>query len=127
MSKVLVVFLGGGVGSALRYWVGLQSAQLLGTAWPFGTFLVNVLGCTVMGILFRVVPAAWSDGAVDLRLLLLTGVLGGFTTFSAFALDTAQLWMREEGAAAFVYVAASVLLSLIGVALGLWIGKVISA
>lgn len=132
MSKFLVVFLGGGLGSALRYWVGAQATQAFGaftpaSGWPYGTLIVNVVGCAVMGLMFRLLPAAGTEGPIDLRLLLMTGLLGGFTTFSAFALDTAHLWMRQDVQGVFSYVFGSVLCSLLGLAFGLWIGKVIAA
>ncbi len=122
MTSVLLVFLGGGLGSALRYGAGLAAVQLFGAAFPWGTLIVNVSGCFIMGLLARSLPLA-EAGIADYRLLLMTGLLGGFTTFSAFSLDAAQLWMRHETGAALGYIAASVIASLAGVALGLWLGK----
>src|SRR5690606_3497690 len=89
----LIVFLGGGLGAALRHGVNLGAARLLGTAFPYGTLAVNVAGSLAMGLL-----AAWfafrGDAAQHWRLFFATGVLGGFTTFSAFSLDVALLYER---------------------------------
>ncbi len=122
MLKFVLVFAGGGIGSLLRYGTGLLMLRLVGTGFPVGTLAVNLIGCTVMGIFARALPVP-GDGGADMRLLLMTGVLGGFTTFSAFALDAANLWLREEPLATLGYVALSVTGSLAGVALGLMIGK----
>jgi CrcB protein len=122
VREALLVFLGGGAGSVLRWLTGHAALRVLGPQFPFGTLAVNVLGCLIMGVLFRALPVP-ADGGQDARLLLMTGLLGGYTTFSAFALDTASLWMRNEPGLALAYVAASVLLSLTGVAAGLVLGK----
>lgn len=118
----LVVFLGGGVGAALRHAVNLAAARLLGTGFPFGTFTVNVTGSAVMGFLagyfaFRTeVPQHW-------RLFLMTGVLGGYTTFSAFSLDAALLWERNAAALGAVYVVGSVALAVFGLMGGLALAR----
>lgn len=127
MSSLLLVFVGGGIGSVVRYLVGVQAARSLGAftaaeGWPWGTFAVNVIGCCLIGILFRVLPVP-ADGPASARLLLMTGVMGGFTTFSAFSLEAAQLWMRGDAQGAVFYAGASLLFCLAGVALGLMIGK----
>jgi CrcB protein len=121
MISAFYVFLGGGLGSVLRWLTGLGAARLMGSDFPYGTLAVNLVGCLVMGVLARVlvVPDA---GGMDARLLLMTGLLGGYTTFSAFALDAAGLWLREANLAAFVYVGVSVMGSLAAVGLGLWLG-----
>lgn len=114
----LIVFLGGGLGAALRHGVNLGAARLLGTAFPYGTLAVNVAGSLAMGLL-----AAWfafrGDAAQHWRLFFATGVLGGFTTFSAFSLDVALLYERGAIALAALYVVASVLLSVAGLFAGL--------
>ena len=106
LTNLFHVALGGAFGSALRY------LSLLAVPAPWGTFGVNVLGSFLIGLLF--VPA----GRIGLSPLLLTGVLGGFTTFSAFALDSARLWQAGQATQAAAYVAASVILSLIAVVAG---------
>ena len=122
VRDAVLVFVGGGLGSVLRWLTGLAALRLLGPAFPFGTLAVNIAGCFVMGLAFRLLPSL-DSGTHAARLLLMTGLLGGYTTFSAFALDSAGLWLREQGTVAVLYVAASVGCSLLGVALGLIVGK----
>jgi CrcB protein len=114
----LVVFLGGGVGAALRHGVNLVAARLLGTHFPFGTLTVNVVGSLVMGLM-----VAWfafeGSPSQHWRLFLTTGMLGGFTTFSTFSLDTALLYERGELGLAALYVVASVAAGIIGLFGGL--------
>jgi fluoride exporter len=126
----LLVFLGGGLGSVLRYSGGLLATRWAGPftaleGWPWGTFAVNLVGCFIMGLCFRLLPVP-EAGDAQARLLFMTGVLGGFTTFSAFALDSALLWMRQDHAGLLFYLAGSFICTLCGVALGLVIGKAIS-
>lgn len=118
MNNFLQVALGGAVGSAARYGVSILAGRL--TTLPLGTLLVNLTGCFAMGLL-----AAWLAlrGGQHLAPLLLTGALGGFTTFSAFALDTLSLWERGAQATAVAYVAGSVIISLAAVTAGLAIGR----
>lgn len=119
-ATLLAVAAGGAVGAVARFGAGKASAALMGAAYPFGTLLVNVAGCFAMGLLYF-----WLAGreAVLLKTFLLVGVLGAFTTFSAFALDAALL-LRDRGAAvATGYVAASVGLSLAGFAGGAALGR----
>ena len=125
MQAALLVFLGGGLGSVGRWLVGLGAARAFGAAFPFGTLVVNVAGCLAMGVLARLIlPDAGGQSA---RLLMMTGVLGGFTTFSAFALDAAALWAGGATAKAVGYVILSVGLSLGAVGAGLWIGGALGA
>ena len=91
----LIVFLGGGIGAALRHGVNLASARLLGTAFPFATLFENVTGSLVMGLLAGIF-AFKGDASQHWRLFLTTGILGGYTTFSAFSLDAALLYERGE-------------------------------
>jgi fluoride exporter len=131
VSSIFLIFVGGGLGSVLRYLAGVQAARSFGAftaaeGWPWGTFAVNVIGCCAIGLLFRLLPIP-VDGPANARLLLMTGLLGGFTTFSAFSLETAQLFMRGDAKAAALYVAASIGCCMAGVALGLGIGKAIAA
>lgn len=113
----LFVFIGGGIGSVLRYTVG-RIAVRSGYAPPIGTLTVNIVGCLIMGMLAGWFVSRGSGGADSWRLFLLTGVLGGFTTFSAFGLDALTLWQRGTVGPAVAYVAASVIVSLAAVALG---------
>jgi CrcB protein len=114
----LVVFIGGGIGSMLRHGVNVICARLFGIGFPFGAFAVNVTGSIVMG-LFAGYFAFRGDAAQIWRLFLMTGILGGYTTFSAFSLDTVLLFERGQFGLAALYVAASVILSVGGLMAGL--------
>jgi CrcB protein len=114
----LLVFLGGGIGAALRHGVNLVAARQLGTAFPWGTLTVNVVGSLTIGLLAAYF-AFKGDATQHWRLFLTTGILGGFTTFSAFSLDAVLLYERGEIALAALYVLASVGLSIAGLFAGL--------
>ena len=119
----LLVFLGGGIGAAARHGVNRIAMAWLGPAFPWGTLAVNVIGSLAMGLLiatFASVPGGVSN---NLRLFLATGVLGGFTTFSAFSLDALTLWERGQALPALGYIAASLILSLAAIAAGLLLGR----
>jgi len=118
MTGFLLVFLGGGLGAALRHGVNLLVARLLGLNFPYSTVIENVGGSLVMGLLVGYL-ALKGEAVQPIRLFLATGVLGGFTTFSAFSLDTALLWERGEVGLAVLYVAGSVGLSIAGLFAGL--------
>ncbi|HEV7799495.1 MAG TPA: fluoride efflux transporter CrcB [Burkholderiales bacterium] len=116
----LFVFLGGGLGAALRHGMNLAIARLLGTTFPYGTMIVNISGSLVMGLIAGYF--AFKGGASQhWRLFLTTGVLGGYTTFSAFSLDAALLWERHEMALMALYVGGSVILSIAGLFAGLFL------
>ena len=114
----LIVFLGAGLGGAVRHGVNILIPRLTGGTFPLHTLVINVLGSFLMGLIAEYfalkanLPPAW-------RLFLTTGVLGGFTTFSAFSLDAAQLYERGQPTEAAVYVVASVVLSIVGLFAGL--------
>jgi CrcB protein len=118
MTNVLLVAIGGAIGSAARYGVGLAAARLFGAAFPWGTLIVNVAGGLAMGLLAARAPPAEEN----MRLLLGVGVLGGFTTFSAFSLDTLRLLEREPANALF-YVLASLILAIGACWAGLMLGR----
>jgi CrcB protein len=114
----LIVFLGGGLGAALRHGVNLVSARLLGTGFNYATMFENVSGSLVMGLL--VGYFAFKGGVSQhWRLFLTTGILGGYTTFSAFSLDSVLLYQRGELGLAALYVVLSVVFSIGGLAAGL--------
>jgi CrcB protein len=115
---VLWVAIGGGIGAAARHGVNVWSGRLLGTEFPWHTLIVNVLGCFIMGALTGLMAQKFNLGQ-EARAFLTTGILGGFTTFSAFSLDVALLVERKAMLAAGTYVAASVLLSIAAVFAGL--------
>ena len=114
----LLVFVGGGLGSTLRHIVNVATARLLGTAFPYHTFIINITGSTVMGLIAGYL-AFRGEASQPWRLFLMTGVLGGYTTFSAFSLDAVLLYERGEIALALLYVAGSVVLSIAGLFAGL--------
>lgn len=114
----LIVFLGAGIGGAGRHGVNVLAARLFGTAFPAGTLVINVLGCLLIGIVAGTF-AFRGHLPQEMRLFLTTGILGGFTTFSAFSLDAALLWERGETGLAALYVGGSLVLSLAAVAAGL--------
>ena len=113
MMGALLVFVGGGLGSLLRY----LAALLVGG--PLATLTVNVAGSFAIGLLAAAIP----HDASQLRLFFLTGLLGGFTTFSAFSLDALGLWQRGALAPAAAYILASVLISLAAAAAGLAVAR----
>jgi len=118
MKAILLVALGGAFGSVARYLLsGWALHSTVDWRFPAGTFLVNVLGCLLVGVLGGL---AVKEGAfsAETRIFLFTGVAGGFTTFSAFGLETFHLLRREEVLIAGAYVASSVILGL----LALWAG-----
>jgi CrcB protein len=106
----LIVFVGGGLGAAARHGVNVAAARLVGIAFPYGTLFVNVTGSFVMGVIGGYF-ALKGEASQEVRLFLTTGILGGYTTFSAFSLETALLYERGELAATAIYVVASVALS----------------
>lgn len=121
MYALLLVALGGGIGAGLRHGVNLGAARLAGTEFPWATFAINILGSLLIGV-----AAAWfafrnEAASQSLRLFLTTGILGGFTTFSAFSLDFALLYERGDIMAAVLYVVGSVGLSLLAIFAGLWL------
>ena len=123
MSKLLLVVLGGGAGAAARYAVGSHAWRLFGTAWPYGTFICNVLGGLAMGLLVGFLAHRGGADQERLRLLFGVGVLGGFTTFSAFSLETALMIEKSRYGQAFTYVSASVLLSVAALFAGLIVAR----
>ncbi|HXD46417.1 MAG TPA: fluoride efflux transporter CrcB [Pseudolabrys sp.] len=114
----IVVFLGGGLGAALRHGINIGVARLFGGGFPYATFFINVSGSFVMGLI-----AAWfafkGDASQHWRLFLTTGILGGYTTFSTFSLDAALLYERGQLALAATYVIGSVVLGIVGLFAGL--------
>ena len=120
MNPFLIVFAGAGIGGALRHGVNSACLRFCGPEFPVGTMLINIAGSFVMGLMagffaFKATEA-WSQTA---RLFVTTGILGGFTTFSAFSLDAVLLWERGQTWSAAGYVLGSVILSLAGLVAGL--------
>jgi len=118
MKMVLMAALGGAIGAAGRYLVGVGAMRLLGSGFPWGTLIVNIVGSLIMGLLIEAFALRYSVSN-EIRTLLTTGVLGGFTTFSAFSLDFAVLMERKAHGLAVVYLGASVGLSILALFVGL--------
>jgi len=120
MTAIFLVFLGAGIGGVLRHGVNLASVQWLGAAFPYGTMAINILGSGAMGLAAGLLAMRGAEGWTQTaRLFFATGILGGFTTFSAFSLDAVLLWERGEAIWAALYVAGSVVLSLLALVAGL--------
>ena len=122
MLNLLLVAAGGAFGATLRHLFSGAALRLIGAAWPYATFTINVVGSLLMGVLAGSL-AFRGDGGQQLRLLLGTGVLGGFTTFSAFSLETVQMIERREFAPAAVYVVGSVAIGAAALFVGLWLAR----
>lgn len=126
MSQIVAIALGGALGSVGRFlfagWVG----RVLGVNFPWGTLAVNVVGGLVMGLLVGLMAQAWSVSPA-MRAFLTIGVLGGFTTFSAFSLETVLLFQRGDILAALAYIASSVVLCVGAVWCGLRVMRLILA
>lgn len=122
MSGLLLVMAGGGLGAGLRYGVGIAATRAFGLGFPWGTLACNVVGSIAMGMLMGALAhGLFGEGRVNenARLLLGVGLLGGFTTFSSFSLETVALWQRGEALAAAGYVAASLAVGFSGFLIGL--------
>jgi CrcB protein len=115
MLKTIAVIAGGGaIGAVMRYGVHNLSVKAFGPDFPWGTLIVNVAGSLAIGVLVALF-AHFSHISQEMRLFLITGVLGAFTTFSAFSLDFVNLWERGAFMAAALYLSASVVLSIAAV------------
>ncbi len=123
LKHLLLVMLGGGIGAGVRHLVALLTLRLFGTGFPVGTLTVNVVGSLVMGLLIGWLVKSDFQHVQTVRYFIATGILGGFTTFSAFSLDTSVLWERGDTHLALIYVVASVLLSIGAVFAGLMIAR----
>ncbi len=120
-ASLLQVALGGAVGASLRYLTVIGLSRAIGhTSFPFAIITVNVLGSFLMGVF---VVAAAQRGLTHLSPLVMMGVLGGFTTFSAFSLEAVTLYERGDVGQAAIYVLASVIFSILGLVAGLWFAR----
>ena len=120
IQTLLSVALGGALGASGRYLVNITLPKLLGHGFPFATMTVNALGSFFMGVLVVVLAEKSGNRFAP---FLMTGVLGGFTTFSAFSLDALTIWERGQSALAAGYVIASVVLSLLGIMAGMALAR----
>ena len=120
---ILLVALGGAVGSVARYLMASAIQKSSGLEFPLGTVLVNILGCFLIGLLY-VWLVARSDPRHELRVLLMVGVMGGFTTFSSFSLETVTLFMNGSYGTAALNVGVSVIACLAGTALAIALARI---
>jgi len=118
MKLIVAIAAGGAMGAVGRHYVGVFALKWLGAGFPFGTLTVNIVGSFLMGMLITLMALKWNVGN-ELRAFLTVGLLGGFTTFSAFSFDFATLVERGESLIAAGYVAASVVLALAGIFVGM--------
>lgn len=131
MKEIFIVLGGGGLGSVARYLVNLNVTRAMALrfpdwpVFPFGVMLINVTGSFLMGLVAGLFATRFDAFSQDMRLFLATGILGGYTTFSAFSLDVANLIERGDVVLAFAYVAGSVILSVLGLFIGLWMMRAI--
>jgi len=123
MTKVLLVAVGGAAGSVARYLVGVAALRWIGPGWPWGTMTVNVVGGFLMGILTGWLALRATGQQETLRVFLGVGILGGFTTFSAFSLDTALMIEKRAYGQAFSYTAASAIIALAALFAGLVLAR----
>lgn len=122
--ELLSIAAGGALGAVSRFCLGNLISRIIGSALPYGTFVINIVGCFFMGLIMTMIiergmlSAAW-------RLLLCVGFLGGFTTFSSFGYETLMLLQEENIFAALAYVGGSIILGLMSAALGVAVGKLL--
>jgi CrcB protein len=103
-TTILVVALGGSIGAVLRYLIANVGQSWTASSFPFGTLIVNVLGCAAIGLITAMLISSQSQHREVLRLFLVVGVLGGFTTFSSFAFDSIELFEGNQGGQALLYI-----------------------
>ena len=125
MYHLALVAVGGALGAGIRHLVNLGSLRLVGPNFPWGTLAINIVGSFAMGLFIALMGRRFG-GSNELRLFIATGVLGGFTTFSAFSLDFATLWERGTTLPALGYALASVIGAIIALFLGLWLARTVS-
>ncbi|MEL6649030.1 MAG: fluoride efflux transporter CrcB [Pseudomonadota bacterium] len=123
LSTLLQVALGGAIGASARYLTSVGAMRLLGPGFPWATLTVNVVGSFLMGVLVVVLA---QKGGMKAAPFLMTGLLGGFTTFSAFSLDAFTLYERGQTGVAVVYVAASVLISIAALVAGILVTRALT-
>jgi len=124
LYHLLLVMIGGGIGAGGRHLVSMATLRLFGPGFPVGTLAVNVIGSLAMGLFIGWLVKHEAAHLQPLRYFLATGLLGGFTTFSAFSLDTSVLWERGDTMLALIYVVGSVVLSILAVFAGLAVMRI---
>ncbi|MCB1429616.1 MAG: fluoride efflux transporter CrcB [Nitratireductor sp.] len=124
MQHLILVAIGGALGASGRHLANMAALRLAGPHFPWGTMFVNITGSLAMGLLIGWLTRRTGGSTNELRLILATGFLGGFTTFSAFSLDFAVLWERGAASGAVIYAVSSVFLAILAVFVGLWIMRI---
>jgi fluoride exporter len=123
MGKVLLVMIGGSLGALSRYWVGLLAARLFGARFPWGTLIVNLAGCFLIGLSFSLAERGLTIMSPSARLFFVTGYLGALTTFSTYALETANSMDAETHLVTVMNILANNVLGVGLVFLGMWMGR----
>ncbi len=126
MKHLVLAMMGGALGSGARHAVNVGLGRWLGGSFPWWTLFVNVTGCLLMGVLIETLALRF-NASNDLRVFFATGILGGYTTFSAFSLDFSYLMQRHEYLPAAGYLIASVGVSIAGLYAGLWLARTLGA
>jgi len=124
MTKVLLVMAGGSIGALSRYGVSLLAVNLFGSRFPWGTLIVNLAGCFLIGLSFALAERGSSIMNPSIRLFFVTGYLGALTTFSTFALETVNAIRTEDSLVALPNFVANNVLGMILVFLGMWVGRI---
>ena len=121
MFNLFLVVVGGGIGAGIRHLTNIGALRRVGPSYPWGTMAINIIGSFAMGLF--IASMMRRGGSNEVRLFVATGILGGFTTFSAFSLDFATLWERGATLPALAYALASVIGAIIALFLGLWLAR----
>ena len=124
MRLLIYAAAGGAIGTVARHLANVGFGRWLGAGFPWSTLFVNVVGGFLMGAVIEALALRF-DGSLELRTFIATGILGGFTTFSAFSMDAVLLMQRGETVAAAVYIGASVVLSIVALLAGLWLTRLV--
>jgi CrcB protein len=124
MRLVFYAAAGGAIGTVARHLANVGFGRWLGAGFPWSTLFVNVVGGFLMGAVIEALALRF-DGSLELRTFIATGILGGFTTFSAFSMDAVLLMQRGETVAAALYIGGSVVLSILALLAGLWLTRLV--
>lgn len=123
MTNTILIFIGAGLGGVFRYWISNGIYFLLGRQFPYGTLIVNISGCFLMGLLFVLILERFANIGPQLRALLLIGFLGGYTTFSSFSIETVGLFENGNWFSALINIFLSVILCIAAAWMGIIGGR----